>query len=156
MKLAELQSQLLAAMTSQKYLIIVFLAICFLVVSWFTYTRYLAPKLATNYVTNQEYTTAPVGGVNAVDLYFFHTTWCPHCRTALPIWQEFKADLGTGKVKGFTVNFHEVDCEKDTATADRFKVTGYPSIKLVKGNQVIDYDAKPDKATLKEFLESSL
>ena len=29
------------------------------------------------------------------------------------------------------VNFFEVDCEKDQATADKFKIDGYPTIKMV-------------------------
>jgi len=49
-----------------------------------------------------------------------------------------------------------VNCEEDKQTADRFDVEGYPTIKLVYGNKVIEYDAKPDLDTLKEFLSTSL
>ena len=40
--------------------------------------------------------------------------------------------------------------------ADQYKVEGYPTIKLVKGNQVIEYDAKPSIEHLTEFLNSTL
>ena len=50
----------------------------------------------------------------------------------------------------------EIDCDKDTAIAEKFKVEGYPTIKLVRGNQVIEYDAKPDIDTLNQFLNASL
>jgi thioredoxin-like negative regulator of GroEL len=49
-----------------------------------------------------------------------------------------------------------VDCDKEAALAEKFNVQGYPTIKLVKGNQVIEYDAKPEKDTLMEFLHTSL
>ena len=35
-----------------------------------------------------------------------------------------------------------------------YKIEGYPTIKLVKDNQIIDYDAKPTKATLTQFLNT--
>jgi thioredoxin-like negative regulator of GroEL len=54
------------------------------------------------------------------------------------------------------VNFLEVDCDKDTTLAEKFKIKGYPTIKLVNGNQIIEYDAKPDKDTLIQFLTTSL
>ena len=57
---------------------------------------------------------------------------------------------------GVTINFIEVDCDKDTALAEKFNVQGYPTIKLVRGNQVIEYDAKPNKDNLMEFLNTSL
>ena len=53
------------------------------------------------------------------------------------------------------INFYEVDCDKDTDTADKFNVKGFPTIKLVRGNQVVEYDAKPDKKTLMEFVTTS-
>jgi protein disulfide-isomerase A1 len=89
-------------------------------------------------------------------VYFFFTQWCPHCKTAKPVWQAFKDRMGSDKVNGVTLRFIEVDCEQDTATADRFNVKGYPTIKMVKDGQVFDYDAKPNVETLREFLETSL
>ena len=37
-----------------------------------------------------------------------------------------------------------------------YEVKGFPTIKLVKGKQIIEYDARPNKATLIEFVNSSL
>jgi thioredoxin-like negative regulator of GroEL len=47
-----------------------------------------------------------------------------------------------------------VDCEREPNVADKFKIEGYPTIKLVKDNQVIEYDAKPDKEHLVQFLNT--
>ena len=74
----------------------------------------------------------------------------------MPIWQSLKSEIGDNSIKGYRINFLEVDCDKDKSLADKFNVQGYPTIKMVKGNTVIDYDAKPSKDTLMEFLNSSL
>ena len=52
--------------------------------------------------------------------------------------------------------FQQVDGEENPTLADKYKVEGYPTIKLVKGNQIIEYDAKPSLEHLKEFLNSTL
>jgi hypothetical protein len=74
----------------------------------------------------------------------------------MPVWKKFKESIGEKKVKDTRINFIEIDCDKDTATADKFKVDGYPTIKLVHGNRVIEYDAKPSLDTLSQFLNTSL
>ena len=95
-------------------------------------------------------------GSHVCELFYFYTTWCPYCKKSMPVWRSFKDEIGNKKIKGYTVNFLEVDCDKDTTLADKFNVQGYPTIKLVNGNQVIEYDAKPDKDTLMQFLTTSL
>jgi hypothetical protein len=39
---------------------------------------------------------------------------------------------------------------------DKYKIEGYPTIKLLKDGQVIEYDAKPSKDTLTQFLNTVL
>jgi hypothetical protein len=39
---------------------------------------------------------------------------------------------------------------------DQYKIEGYPTIKLLKDGQVIEYDAKPSKDTLEQFLKTVL
>lgn len=112
-----------------------------------------------SYVANKEFTKINGGGSGGdankhVDIYFFHTSWCPHCKTAFPVWNTLKAEKPS--VNGITINYIEVDCEKDAATAEKYSVEGYPTIKLVHGNSVIEYDAKPDLETLKRFIDTSV
>mgnify|MGYP002021162496 FL=1 len=111
-----------------------------------------------SYVENKEFVkgqgSSNDGPSNAVDIYFFYTSWCPHCKTAFPVWNSLKAEKPA--VKGITINYIEVDCEKEAQTAEKFAVDGYPTIKLVHGKQVIEYDAKPELDTLKHFIETSV
>ena len=138
------------------FLMILLVSIIFIIAAIYTYKQYVTPRTSPTYVANKEYMTEEPDASKVVDLYFFYTNWCPHCKTAKPIWHSFKEEIGGNKVKGYKINFIEVDCEKETSVADKFNVVGYPTIKLIKGNEIVEYDAKPDKATLLEFLDSSL
>ena len=61
---------------------------------------------------------------------------------------------------GYQIIFTEVDCSEETAEVEKlmnqYSVEGYPTIKLVKDGQVIEYDAKPSKETLTKFLNTVL
>ena len=48
----------------------------------------------------------------------------------------------------------EVDCDADEATANRFEVNGYPTIKCLMNGKSTDFDAKPSLSTLNQFLDS--
>ena len=141
-----------------KYIILlVVVIIIFIVASVYTYRRYAKAKINPSYIANNEFLPEGANKQNEIaDLYFFYTTWCPHCKKSMPIWQSLKSDLDNKEFKGVMLNFVEVDCDKDTALAEKYNVQGYPTIKLVRGNQVIEYDAKPSKDTLMEFLQTSL
>lgn len=141
---------------NKKFLVIIFLTILFVVIAYFTYRKYVLPRLESKYVANEEFVKkdAPEETMGDVTLYFFYTTWCPHCKTAKPEWQSLKDEVSV--VNGRRIIYKEVDCDEDSDLASKFKVEGYPTIKLVTDDKVIDYDAKPDKNTLMQFLESSI
>ena len=138
-----------------QFLVILLVVLIFIIAALVVYRRYIASGLTREYVANNEFTNDG-GALQSADIYFFYTTWCPHCKTAKPIWEEFREEMKDKKVNGIKLNFFEVDCDKDTATSDKFKVKGFPTIKLVKGKQIIEYDAKPNKETLIEFVNTSL
>ena len=89
-----------------------------------------------------------------VTLYFFGTSWCPHCISAKPEWNAFLEENKDKVFNGKRVNFVDVDCDKDSTLADKYQVTGYPTIKLDKGSEIIEFKSKPTKQTLTEFLNS--
>ena len=143
------------ALSNKKFLIVLFVIAIFVAATYYVYTTYVAPRLNPEYVANSEFIESNEDSKNA-DLYFFTVDWCPHCKKAKPIWDELASDYQNKPVNGYKVNFIEVDCEKDAALADKFKVEGYPTIKLIKDNQVVEYDAKPNKSTLEQFLHTTL
>ena len=141
---------------NKKVLIVIGCSAIFICAAIFVFLTYVKPKLNKQYVANKEFTKTDSNFDSQSDLYFFYTSWCPHCKSAKPTWEKLKQDVGNSQVNGTTIKFIEIDCDQDSATADKFKVEGYPTIKLVHKNQIIEYDAKPDLDTLKTFLEKSL
>lgn len=150
-----MKSKLGKSAGNTQFLFILLIAVLFLIAALFIYRRNVAGKVNKKYVTNNEFSNMP-GGITSADIYLFYTEWCPHCKTAKPIWADFKSQMSGKTVNGITLVFHEVDCDKDTATSDKFNVKGFPTIKLMKGKQIIEYDAKPSTANLIEFVNSSL
>lgn len=154
-----LQETMKKVISNQNIVIILCLSLLFIGVAIWVYTSYVKPRINATYVANKEYTSTSSDTktkANA-DLYFFYTTWCPHCKSAKPVWNQFKEDITTnGHGSGVIINFIEVDCDKDKSTADKFKVTGYPTIKLNYNDSIVEYDAKPDINTLNQFLDQSL
>jgi len=97
---------------------------------------------------------------NTAELLFFYADWCPHCKTAKPIWNDLTVEYENKTINGYKVVFTEINCSEETAEVDnmmnRYNVEGYPTIKLLKDGQVIEYDAKPSKDTLIQFLNTVL
>lgn len=143
--------------TKVKYFWYIILAITLILVATL-YIMYTGVLKIPSYVDNKEFEKNKQGGKTKeeeeVDIYFFHTSWCPHCKTAFPIWERLKSELPV--VNGVEMNYIEVDCDNDSVTAEKYAVTGYPTIKMVRGKKVIEYDAKPELETLKTFVKTSI
>ena len=146
---------------SSKYIMYALVAVLFLALSYWAYTTYVGP-LFSDFNLNVKQGSSKTdedGGrdmsdVPTAELYLFKTDWCPHCKRALPIFESVKNKYNETLVNGHRVIFRVVDCDTDAATADKFKVEGYPTIKLVKGSEVIEFDAKPEEATIIQFMNT--
>lgn len=135
-----------------EYKVIIFIACIFLFISIYYYKRVIGPRFNKNYISNKEFIPKEETVTQkTATLYYFYTTWCPICKKATPEWTALQNETD-GVVKNVNIIFKEIDCDKDTATADKFNIEGYPTIKLVYENKTYEYDAKPDKNTLIKFL----
>ena len=145
--------ELLSKAKKNKFLIIfcIISAILLITIAYFVYKKDLFNKIRPDYVENKEFINKRV---DSVELLFFYTDWCPHCKTAKPIWNYLKDT--TPMINNVKINYIDVNCETETELAEKYNVDGYPTIKLIKDNQVIEYDAKPDKETLLVFLNKFL
>ncbi len=133
--------------------------VLFAALAIFYYFYYVAPASSSKYRPNSE--QVPAGGTsNTAELMFFYADWCPHCKAAKPIWNDLKAEYENKTINGYKVIFTEVDCSEETSEVEKlmnqYNVEGYPTIKLIKDGQVIEYDAKPSKETLTKFLNTVL
>lgn len=131
--------------------------------AFFYYFYYVAPKMKASYKPNSEQIPTgsdSQGNGNEAELLFFFADWCPHCKAAKPIWNDLKAEYENKTINGYTLVFTEIDCSTETAEVDKmmnkYNIEGFPTIKLLKDGQVIEYDAKPSKATLTQFLNTVL
>ena len=129
-------------------------AVLLAVVGYVVYL-YSRPKLLTK--INGDATEGQTSGSDA-ELIFFFADWCPHCKKAKPHWNEVKQAYSGKVVNGYTMVFTEVDCSEETEemkkTNAEYEIQGYPTIKLIKDGQVIEYDAKPDKDTIEKFIST--
>jgi thiol-disulfide isomerase/thioredoxin len=121
----------------------------------YVYKKSISSKIKDNYAPNQEFLSNK-GSAQSATLYYFYTTWCPHCKKTMPIWDELFSELNDTELNGVTLSLIKVDCDKEQSLAESFNVQGYPTVKLVYGGKTIEYDAKIDKSTMMEFLNSSL
>ena len=155
--LENIQSGAYDLLTSSRFWMLLIVAIFFLIVAIYLYNKYVTPMVDNKYVANNEFQQkSDDSDVQNVELYIFTVNWCPHSKKAIPIWEQLKAEYSNKTFNNYNINFIQVDGEENPSLADKYKVEGYPTIKMVKGNQVIEYDAKPSLEHLKEFLNSTL
>ena len=140
-------------------LIIIAVVILFAVIAGFYYYYYILPEMKAKYHPNSERVPEGENG-NTAELLFFYADWCPHCKTAKPIWNDLTVEYENKTINGYKVVFTEINCSEETAEVDnmmnQYNVEGYPTIKLLKDGQVIEYDAKPSKDTIIQFLNTVL
>jgi thiol-disulfide isomerase/thioredoxin len=160
--LAEIPNKAYSLMTNSRFWIILLAIIFFLFLAGYVYNTYVASMINKDFIANNEFPKDTDSGGDGGDskpdviIYIFTVTWCPHSKKAIPVWNELKEKYNNKKINGQQISFIEVDSEENPDLADKYKVEGYPTIKLIKGNQIIEYDAKPSKEHLEEFLQSTL
>ena len=138
---------------------LVVLAIVFFI--WFAYSSYKSyTESMTSYSANREGNKNNANSNKTANLMLFYVDWCPHCKTAKPEWEELKSEYEGKNINGYNIVFTEYNCTNETAEIDelmdKYKIEGYPTVKLIKDNQVVEYDAKPTKSTMEQFLHTVL
>jgi thiol-disulfide isomerase/thioredoxin len=143
----------------KKAILIISLIVIFLTITIVSYRNYpiSAPKEKDVANANRREKTA--------NMFFFNADWCPHCKKALPIWQDFVSSYDQTNVNGYIINCiggsNGIDCSSTddpevNETIQKFKVQHYPTIKLVKDQTTIDFDAKINLANLTKFVNTVL
>lgn len=159
------QTGILSRMKSFKFtpnvIIGIIILILFIAISIYCYKKFVAPTMSASYKANRE----PVDGSKSnnnktAELMLFYVDWCPHCKTAKPIWEELKSEYQEKTINGYKIIFTDINCTTESpdieSMMNKYKIEGFPTIKLLKDGQVIEYDAKPSKATLEQFLNTVL
>tara|TARA_Y200000002_G_scaffold179573_1_gene148103 strand:- start:4899 stop:5369 length:471 start_codon:yes stop_codon:yes gene_type:complete len=135
--------------------LITILIIIFILVTMYVYNRY---KNTENFdIANDNQRENDIGLV----IYFFHADWCPHCKKAQPEWNSFLQNNDGKVMQGYKIHCVDVDCtneddSKATTLINKFNIEGYPTIKMIKDGNVIDFESRITNSTLNSFLETML
>ena len=156
--LENIQENAYKLITSSRFWMILIAIIIFLFAASYVYSKYVTPMVEKEFIPNEEFPSNNDDDDNSgeIEIIIFTVEWCPHSKKAMPIWEEFKASYPNKKYNGHKLIFREINGEENPDIADKYKVEGFPTIKLIKGNQIIEYDAKPSLEHLKEFLQSTI
>ena len=161
MELSSLSQSVKGMLFNKKFIMILVVTTILLGVAFYIYNTYISPRINPDFVANREFDQKDEG---YADIYLFAVDWCPYSKKAKPIWESVKKQFDTKEINNYVLNFHEVNGEKNSKDLENFenkflngkKIDGYPSIYLVKDNQVIEYEAKPAENSLTEFINSVL
>jgi thiol-disulfide isomerase/thioredoxin len=141
-----------------KTIAIIIAVLVFIIFAYYTYKQYSDTK--TTFNANRENASTDQNSNKIATIMLFYVDWCPHCKTAKPEWDTLKAQYDGKTINGYTMSFVEHNCtnESDEVSQlmDKYSIEGYPTIKLINDNQVIEYDAKPTKSTMEQFLHTVL
>jgi thiol-disulfide isomerase/thioredoxin len=141
------------------YILITFLLILFLLGAHYAYTNFYTKKMEKKNNKFADVANAEKRS-NEIIIYFFNVDWCPHCKTAKPEWDKF-TKLYEGKAKGeYVIKCMNYNCTDETSevtqTINKYNIDSYPTVKMVKDNQVIDFDAKITRDHLEQFVETMI
>ena len=147
---------------SKRHILVMLLIAClFIWIGAYVYKTYVSSYLGSSlegYASSMG-ENAPPSSENqkTATLYMFGTNWCPHCKTAKPIWDDYISNNENLKVGNYDILFKSVDCDAEKNIADKFNVKGYPTFKLERGpGDIVEFEAKPTHDNFTSLLQTSL
>lgn len=70
----------------------------------------------------------------------FYAPWCGHCKTMKPYYQKAAAIFEKDKSMKKKPLFAKVDCDADKKLRIKYKVPGYPTLKIFRKGVVSKYE----------------
>lgn len=150
-------SMMPTSLFSIKSVLFVLIFVCIIILFYFLY-NYLTKKTVSYKENSEHMTNGSNSSTKEAEILLFSTDWCPHCKSAKPEWEQVKTEYDGKVVNGYSILFTDVNCTNESPEVEKmmnqYKIEGYPTIKLLKDGQVVEFDAKPTKANLTQFLNT--
>ena len=103
-------------------------------------------------------TQKPNPKANEVIIVLFYVDWCPHCVSTKPEWETLVNNMNNKNVNGTNVKVHACNAEGSAVEkefANESNVQGYPTIKLIKENEVVEYNGARNVSELEAFIKEN-
>jgi len=135
-------------------LLMLLLTILFIILALVIYYNSIKDIISQKHVLNNEFINTN-NKKNEILILYFYTEWCPYCKQSMSELNKFEEYInGENASANYNITLTKIDCDKQSTLADKYKIDAYPSIKLIYQNKVYDYDAKPNKVNLIQFMET--
>ena len=128
----------------------------FILIVYYVYSSYKANQtmIADEIYEEDNYNS------NVAEVMLFYVDWCPHCKSAMPVWEKLKEQYNNQKINGYEVIFVEFNCtdedEEITKKIETYKIEGFPTVKLKANGTVVEFDAKINEENMEKFLSTVL
>lgn len=83
----------------------------------------------------------------------FFAPWCPHCKSFYP---EMALAAQSQEMEKMKVKFAKLDVDYHTSIAEKFQISGMPTIFFFNNGEKIDYDGGRDKDSIIEWFYKKL
>tara|TARA_Y200000002_G_C22494223_1_gene584330 strand:- start:14 stop:541 length:528 start_codon:yes stop_codon:yes gene_type:complete len=95
---------------------------------------------------------------NELVIVLFYVDWCPHCVSTKPEWEKLVNNMNNTEVNGNKVvvsacNAEGSELEQNFAKENN--VQGFPTIKVIKENDVVEYNGARNAEALEEFVREN-
>ena len=132
------------------------LLILFIYLAYFIYSKYIKNIINKQHVLNKELVNNSDDlDDNNIKIVFFKTDWCPYCKKSMVEWRLFEDYINkVNNTNAKQIKLLIIDCDKKPHIADKYEIEAYPTIKMFYNGKIYDYDAKPIKENLIQFVES--
>ena len=91
-------------------------------------------------------------------IILFYVDWCPHCVSTKPEWETLVNNMNNKNINGTNVKVQACNAEGSAVEkefANENNVQGYPTIKLIKENEVVEYNGARNVKELEAFIKEN-
>jgi thiol-disulfide isomerase/thioredoxin len=138
----------------ERTILIISVLLIFIIASYYGYKQFYSKKLEV-----KKYDDVPNTNTRkqTADVFFFYVDWCPHCKTAKPIWNQFKEKYNNTVVNDYLITCNELNCTDDgnpdiADSIAKYIIDSYPTIKMIINSKQYEFDTKISFNALKEFV----